>query len=91
MPQHVLDDLQVGSTRQGQGGCTVAQVVEPDRRQPSACRESHEVSADVVGVQRGAVFAGEHQPGVGPGIAPGSALGRLAFPVGAQRGDGQRV
>src|SRR5437868_10285632 len=34
VPEHLLHTLQFHRGRQGEGGCAVAQVVQPDRRQP---------------------------------------------------------
>ena len=48
VPEHVLDDFQVGSGGQGEAGGTVAEVVQADRRQAAGVVELAEVARQPV-------------------------------------------
>jgi hypothetical protein len=79
---HVLHHLQFHPSGQGERGGTVAQVMQPDRRQPGGLGEDAEVAGEPVGGQRVAAEAGEDVAAV---MVAGLVL---AGAVGAQRGDG---
>jgi len=57
----------------------VPKVVQPDRRKGRAFCDGLKRVGDGSGVQTGAILAGDHQPGVGPGGAPGMSLGLLGL------------
>jgi hypothetical protein len=69
------NDLRVDAGLEGEGGVSVAQVVEPDPGQPGALEVPVEQPPDVLGVQQCAVGTGEDQVTGGPG---GTAASRSA-------------
>nr|WP_255462887.1 hypothetical protein [Amycolatopsis sp. YIM 10] len=81
MPEHALHDLHVGACRQSEGGGTVAQVVQPDRRQPGTPDQFGKPGRDVGRVQRTAVGLGEQQIAVNPVTAKTSLIGVLTHEV----------
>jgi hypothetical protein len=69
----VLHDLHVYPRRERQRRGTVAQIMQPDRRQPGLTSQLLEPGGDIGGVQRAAVGLGEQQVGLDPVTAePGT-------------------
>jgi hypothetical protein len=83
----VLDDLQVGPARQGEGGGTVPQAVQGNRRQPRPGDQPPEQAGHPVRADGPAGSAGEHVSGLGPPGPGGGTLVPLPEPVLAQRRD----
>lgn len=88
MPQPRADDLEVGPAGEGQRGCSVAEAVQPDRRQVGVADHPVEGAADEIRVQRAAVLAGEDEAGVLPHGRVRRRLGTLTLSVGAEHLDG---
>lgn len=86
--QSLGDHLQIDPGVQRQAGIGVAQVVEPDNGQPRVLGQRLEVPGGVLGSQRTAVLAGEHQPGLVPRGPPRCALEVLRLLLSAEHQDG---
>jgi hypothetical protein len=89
--QHVADDLHVGAAGQGERGCSVPEVVQPDRWQVGVPDHPVEGPTDEVWVERGPVLAGEYQAGVLPHGRVRGGLGLLVLLVLSQHLDGAGV
>ena len=77
---HVVPSLgrdaakRIAGSGQGKARVRVAKVVEADGWQPRLLRKSLEVARDVLGPQRVAILAAEHQVLVMARVAPGGSL-----------------
>jgi hypothetical protein len=69
---------------QGEGGVSVAQVVQADAGERELLDQAIEALRDVVRVQRAPVLLGEDKAAVAPRGAPREPLSRLAGLVGPQ-------
>ena len=78
VPEHVLDDLQVGSGSQSKAGGAVAEVVQADRRHAAGLVELAKVTREPVRSHGVAVGPGKHLTAVEVVLAGRGALGELA-------------
>jgi hypothetical protein len=75
----------------GQGGGAVAQVVQPDGREPGFVGQLPEVASQPVGRHRVTVESGEHVSAVAVAVSHRGAFGLLGGVVAPQHDDGGAV
>jgi len=78
VPEHVLDDFQVGSGSQSKAGGAVAEVVQADRRHAAGLVELAKVTREPVRSHGVPVGPGKHLAAVEVVLAGRGALGELA-------------